>query len=623
MPLSRLENFLKNAEGNILYVNPSDFDATDSIENRGNSQTRPFKTIQRALIEAARFSYQTGQNNDKIDRTTILAYPGVHYIDNRPGFTVTNNGGNAEFKQRKNAGWQNTSLTQFTTESNFDILDPNNELYKYNSTEGGAIMPRGTSIIGFDLRKTKLRPLYVPDPEDDNMEYAGVLRVTGTCYFTAFTIFDADIQKTAYYDYDSNVKTPTFSHHKLATFSFADGMNNVLIGGTDSQLTDLDMYYFKVAKAYGDSSGRPLGDYPTFSDFEPNVDEFRIVGDLSADPVGITSIKAGDGNTPTTTITVDTNKAHGLFKDTPVLIAGITTSIGAYNGSFLVDEVINNTRFQFVTPSTPGNALPTAQEIQNSSVIVESDTVGSASPYVFNCSLRSVYGMNGLDCDGDKATGFRSMVCAQFTGISIQKDDNAFVLYNPDTAIFNDTTTVSEAEKPLHSNSKAIYKPTYETSHMRVRNNAVVQLVSVFAIAYARHFHAERGGDASITNSNSNFGQTALEASGFRPESFDRDDVGYITHVIPPRELTKEDGTASWLTLDVERTVSSTGIGVTDRLYIFSYDTEEVIPPAQVDSFRVGSQKGDRLYLSLVNTLSGQAVPVSYTHLTLPTICSV
>ena len=56
MPLSRLENFLKNAEGSILYVNPSDFDATDSYENRGNSLTRPFKTIQRALIEAARFS---------------------------------------------------------------------------------------------------------------------------------------------------------------------------------------------------------------------------------------------------------------------------------------------------------------------------------------------------------------------------------------------------------------------------------------------------------------------------------------------------------------------------------------------------------------------------------------
>ena len=610
MPLSRLENFLKNAEGNILYVNPSDFDATDSIENRGNSQTRPFKTIQRALIEAARFSYQSGQNNDKIDRTTILAYPGVHYIDNRPGFTVTNNSGTAEYKVRKNAGWQAATLSQFTSETNFDVLDPNNELYKYNSTEGGAILPRGTSIIGFDLRKTKLRPLYVPDPENDIMQYSGVLRVTGTCYFTAFTIFDADIGKVAYYNYDSDTKTPTFSHHKLATFSFADGMNNVLINGTDSGLTDLDMYYFKVARAYGDSSGRPLGDYPTFSDFEPNVDEFRIVGDLAADPVGITSIKAGDGNTPTSVITVNTDRNHGLFKDTPVLIAGITTAINSYNGSFLVDEVLSDTQFRFVTPAVPGNALPTAQEIQNSSVIVEPDTVGSASPYVFNCSLRSVYGMNGLDCDGDKATGFKSMVCAQFTGISIQKDDNAFVLYNPTTAIFNDTTTVSESDKPLHSNSRAIYKPSYETSHMRVRNNAVVQLVSVFAIAYARHFHAERGGDASITNSNSNFGQTGLEASGFRPESFDRDDTGYITHIIPPREIVREDSTVSWLTIDTRKTI---GIGVTDRFYLFGYNSEEIIPPAEIDSFRIGARKDDQLYLSLVNTLSGQAVQETYT----------
>ena len=227
------------------------------------------------------------------------------------------------------------------------------------------------------------------------------------------------------------------------------------------------------------------------------------------------SSQAGDGNTPTATITVNTNKAHGLFKDTPVLIAGITTAINSYNGSFLVDEILSPTQFTFQTPNVPANALPTPQEIQNSSIVVESDTVGSASPYIFNVSLRSVFGMNGLDCDGDKATGFKSMVCAQFTGISIQKDDNAFILYNPTTAIFNDTTTVAESEKPLHSNSRAIYKPNYETSHMRTRNNSVIQLVSVFAIAYARHFHAERGGDASITNSNSNFGQTALESNRF------------------------------------------------------------------------------------------------------------
>jgi hypothetical protein len=30
-----------------------------------------------------------------------------------------------------------------------------------------------------------------------------------------------------------------------------------------------------------------------------------------------------------------------------------------------------------------------------------------------------------LLADGDKATGFKSMVVAQFTGIGLQKDDNA------------------------------------------------------------------------------------------------------------------------------------------------------------------------------------------------------
>ncbi|MEC8550715.1 MAG: tail fiber domain-containing protein, partial [Pseudomonadota bacterium] len=118
----------------------------------------------------------------------------------------------------------------------------------------------------------------------------------------------------------------------------------------------------------------------------------------------------------------------------------------------------------------------------------------------------------------------------------------------------------------------------------------------MFAIAYARHFHAERGGDASITNSNSNFGQTALEASGFRPESFDRDDTGYITHIIPPREITREDSTVSWLTIDTTKTI---GVGVTDRLYLFGYNNEEIIPPHEIDSFKIGARKDDKLYLNV------------------------
>ena len=38
--------------------------------------------------------------------------------------------------------------------------------------------------------------------------------------------------------------------------------------------------------------------------------------------------------------------------------------------------------------------------------------------------------MQGMKADGSKATGFRSMVVAQFTGVSLQKDDRAFTRYN-------------------------------------------------------------------------------------------------------------------------------------------------------------------------------------------------
>ena len=114
MGLSRLDNFLKSSRGTILYVDPNSLDATDSIENQGNSLTRPFKTIQRALIEAARFSYQRGLNNDRFGNTTILLYPGDHLIDNRPGFIPD---GANNFRLRD--GTTSNDLPPFDLSTNF------------------------------------------------------------------------------------------------------------------------------------------------------------------------------------------------------------------------------------------------------------------------------------------------------------------------------------------------------------------------------------------------------------------------------------------------------------------------------------------------------------------------
>ena len=64
MALTRLKNVFTSKTGRCLYVNSDDFDASDAFDNRGNSPNRPFKSIQRALLEAARFSYKSGQFND-------------------------------------------------------------------------------------------------------------------------------------------------------------------------------------------------------------------------------------------------------------------------------------------------------------------------------------------------------------------------------------------------------------------------------------------------------------------------------------------------------------------------------------------------------------------------------
>ena len=608
MPLSRLENFLKNAEGNILYVNPSDFDATDSFENQGNSLARPFKTIQRALIEAARFSYQQGKNNDRIDRTTILVYPGTHYIDNRPGYSVENIGGSAVYKKRVSpVDWVPSALDQLSDTTNYDILDTNNDLYKFNSVSGGVILPRGTSIIGMDLRKTKIRPLYVPDPSDLSVERTSIFNVTGTCYFTAFSIFDGDISKTVFKNYTNTRVVPNYSHHKLVTFAFADGVSKVKLGNTQTYLSDLDMYYYKVAKAYGDITGRGISDYPSIDDFEPNVDEFRIVGSLDSNPLGISSIRAGngDGTGDLNIITVTTASKltgditpHNLFIDSPFIINGVTVDGASYNGSYTVKDIVGINTFTFTTSQQPTEFLPNPSEFDTATLAVGSDTVSSASPYIFNCSLRSVYGLNGLWADGSKSTGFKSIVVAQFTGVSLQKDDNSFIIFNDGVYYDNATLPVNSTLRPLHTNSRAIYKPDWESFHIRASNDSFIQCVSVFAIGYAKHFLTESGGDMSITNSNSNFGAISLESVGYKRESFDRDDVGYITHIIPPKEIVVDENNVSWLSLDVDKVINASS---PEKLYIYSATNPEILPNYQVDGYRIGAREGEKLYLTLTS----------------------
>jgi len=576
MALTRLTNLIASRNGRMIYVNPDDFNATDLISNTGNSPSRPFKTLQRALLEVARFSYVAGLNNDKYDQFTIMLSPGDYIIDNRPGLATA------------------AACPELSDQSNFNILDPSNDLYKFNSIEGGLVIPRGTSIVGMDLRKTRVRPRYVPQPDDPALSPTSIFKVTGACYFWQFSLFDAlQLGDTSglggvYRQPNSNtLVNPDFSHHKVTCFTYAD--NN-----------DLNLFYEKAAKAFANIPD-------TTGELFSRIQENRIVGPLQQ--AGQKSIGALSVVGSTATFTSIGN--HELFVGQQVTIEGVTGTYSAINDTYYIAETPNDTTF--VITSASFTALPvgssTSGELTNAIVKAEIDTVDSASPYVFNCSLRSTYGLCGLWADGSKVTGFKSMVVAQFTGVSLQKDDNAFIKFtettNPPSFVLNGAAADASS---LHQDASGFvfYREDWRHYHIRVSNNAFIQSVSVFAVGYAEQHLIESGGDYSITNSNSNFGTNALIADGFRPDAFALDKKGYISHIVPPQSLLSVEFNIPYYPLDVQKSrdgVPSDSTG--SRIYLYDQVNPDITPAFNINQQKIGGKTNDKLFVKLSNPSNG------------------
>ena len=640
MALTRLKNIITSRTGRIIYVNPDDFDASDAIDNRGNSALRPFKSLQRAFLEVARFSYRVGLSNDEFDAFSIMLYPAEYVVDNRPGEVLY------------------TNVPPIDANSNLDLTSPNNVLYKYNSIEGGIIVPRGCSLVGTDLRRTKIIPKYVPYPttfpakginnEAQVPPRSAIFKVTGGTYFWQFSFFDG-AEEGVYYKPDSTeTLAPKFSHHRLTCFEFADGVRNLsqlISNGTVPnadysavpnilERTDLEIYYQKISKAFAtipDTSGDPTTDQ-----IQARVEENRIVGPISDEYRVLQITRNGQTATAVTVDEFDNPRDHGFSVGVNINVSGVEGSTGpssdldasVYNGSFTVTSASGNV-FTYQMQSEPtGNAVGS-----NITVKTEIDTVDSASPYAFNLSLRSVWGMNGMNADGSKATGFKSMVVAQFTGLSLQKDDRAFVRYNASTGNYD----VATAGDGAHLDGFAEYRKGWGHRHIVCSNDSFIQSVSVFAVGYDTHFTAESGADMSITNSNSNFGNTALRAAGFKAKAFSKDKAGEITHIIPPKALnvisTTATGTSGENSITLANdgsvngviqgmTISGTGIGVNALVESVNVNTR-VVTLSVVNSDTVNGNVifGEETSVNWVNVdirrtveigpvLQGQGIPV-------------
>lgn len=140
----------------------------------GYTAARPFKTINRAAIEAAiitsRSWYTYTDPRAHVDCVTIVLSGGVHIVLNDPGSGSTSL-----------ASW---GASKDPTEA---------ELIAFNPSTGGVLLPRGCSMHGGDLRKSTVRPNWVPAVADEAADYSNrrsIFKVTGTGFFFNATTMD-------------------------------------------------------------------------------------------------------------------------------------------------------------------------------------------------------------------------------------------------------------------------------------------------------------------------------------------------------------------------------------------------------------------------------------------------
>jgi hypothetical protein len=407
----------------------------------GYTSSRPFKTINRAVIEAAIITsknwYTYTDPRAHVDCVSIVLAPAVHVLHNDPGSS-------------------STSLSSWGTAKDPTIA----ELIAFNPANvGGVLLPRGVSLCGPDLRKTTIRPTWVPAAANEAADYSnrrGMLKITGTGYFFGFTVMDKVGEKR--------------SHHLLDAFHFASK-------------AELDPFYAKCFSAVG--TGADLAAALTVT----RSTEFEIVG-----PIDI-----ADSPKP------------------------------------------------------------------------EWDTTASASPYIFNCSIRSDYGLGGAFMDGAKVKGLKSMVCANFTGVSLQKDMSSWQRY-----VNGNWTTTTYAQYIATDPDSIRMNPARLSRHISAINNCFIQEVSVFAIGQGVHHFTDTGGEITVTNSNSSFGGCAAISRGYNTIAFPQDRNWTVSRLRVPVNLGEKVGNIRRIFLGTIDAITSTRITLASPLAID--ETSNTIP---------------------------------------------
>lgn len=203
----------------------------------GYTSSRPFKTINRAVIEAAIITSKNwSTQSDLRFRVTIVLSGGLHIAYNGPGSS-------------------STSLASWGATKDPTIA----ELIAFNPVTGGVLIPRGCTARGEGLATTTISPNWAPPVEDEAADYSNrraIFKITGRTFFTELAFIDK-------VDHDDSL-------HLLDPIQVASR-------------AELDAFYSKVNSAAGSSADL------SSSLLAARPNEYQIVGpiDQSQSPTSL------------------------------------------------------------------------------------------------------------------------------------------------------------------------------------------------------------------------------------------------------------------------------------------------------------------------------------------------
>ena len=546
--------FLGGTEALTVYVAPDFPEATDSLANDG--QAVPFVTINRAIIEVTKYIIRDALNglSSGNNRYLIVLAPGTHCVINGPGNPLS--GFSVDFNDRYQSVTQ-SELQQF----NVPVL-------------GGLILPRGVSIIGMDLKKSQVRPTYVPTYTHPtfgvnyqqvvgsvtyvNQPLSSIFKWSGNSYLSNFSALDKEFTRVV-----DRVRVIEGSGVAVFGTMVPHGLNyNDFVKVNFTNTADQKGATFAEGTYYA---------YPV------NSTEFE----LSSTSWDSTTALGILGSSLPSSFLLPTNLYTAKFNVSNIYpyyipLDGITYELSNYShhrlsvvkNSTLIELNEFYSKVQSAFSTFFGGAvnrnvatLPEYQIVADAQNLypdnLSTNSVGNGSPYMNQFVLLSNYGMACIDADGEIVSGFKSVIANESTAVVLQKDPCAYETYADSNQIWQTLTNAAQAQWPtiipVYSvptefqlailnqtalpNIRYYYKTLlvadpisggekdtgltdinndFRHFGFRVRgSNSYLQGQSLYTIGSAIGVWAMGGAVINLTNSTTNFGSNAFQSEGF------------------------------------------------------------------------------------------------------------